>query len=661
MEEDDFNFPLGNIVKDRGKSIASLLEEIRGNRLPAVKCLNFIWDLECLEIQENPGKRPRLIRDKINAFQKKDYVALSYTWDSSGHESPKKGKYLVQTRDKRLRYLSSPVRDCVFDRVISFMRAQDLRSLWIDRHCIRQWTCGAEDKCPHKRCNEKKRAIETMDLVYSQSNYPVSLLGTPIEREHELDLLDGILSGKIVEKLKTTDHKKVLQALSLLIKITKDPWWTRAWTFQEGYRGRRNMTLLIRHAPFLEGKKQHYGRFSNVPNEICINAVDFSEASTDLCLAIDRESQRDDVSHHTKHILRVAEAYKKSLERNMPMSPKVIEDILRRNLDDPWGKLAIIANCCQYDTLINYKEMEKPKSLSISTLAMYILNGEIFSMEPSKDRSSMLGETLSQFLEKYAFDKFRPPESEHGLTFNKGCRFVDVRITPTGIKTKGHLWKLGRIIYTSEFHLPLPQAKKRVCSFTEDEQQHLDQLANELKRLNETTLAQHIRKFLNYDHTRPVECSGKETFSRRYMSIMVKELVAAIKKGNPLRLARIWSSQRNNNPCTAIFIWDADVAENTGLEDKPHRCDHYRKRERRPKFAFTASRPLRRGFQDRGTNDLDHHVSLEVKLSSLVDRPPDDHPQLFIKRWLRGLCFFYDFPTTEVIFPWPSSFHTVNH
>ncbi|KAI1057387.1 hypothetical protein LB507_011539 [Fusarium sp. FIESC RH6] len=661
MEEDDLNVPLGNTVKRRGKSIASLLEEIEEHQLPAVKCLSFIWQLECLQAHRNPRKKLRLIRDKINAFKEKDFVALSYTWDNSEHENPEKGKYLVQTRDERRRFLPSPVRDCVLDRVLSFMRARNLRNLWIDKHCVRQWTCTATDSCNHTRCKEKQRALETMDLVYSQSNHPVSLLGTPIEWEHELDLLNGIVSGKLTEELKTTEHDEVLQALDLLSRITNDHWWTRGWIFQESYRGRKRMTLLIRHPPFLEAKKQYYGRFSNVPNEICINAARFSKTSTRLCLAIRDELPRDDVLYRTEQILGAVGAYTILLERTMPMSPTVIDDIQRRRLDKPWDKLAIIANCCQYDTLINYKQMEKPKSLSISTLAMYILNGEILKNEPLKNRSSLLEETLSQFLKKQAFDGFRPPTSQPDLTFNKGCRFIDVKITPIGIKTKGHLWKLGRIIDTSRFRLPLPEAQGKLCSLDEDEQQHLAWLVAELKSLNEATLAQHIQNFFSYDRTRPFEYSGKETFSRWYMGIMAEGLVAAIKKGSLLRLARIWSSQRNDNPCTAVFIWDADVAKITGLEDKPYRCDHHRRRERRPKFAFTASRPLKRGFQDRGTNDLDHHVSLEVKLSSLVDRPPDDHPQLFIKRWLAGLCFFYDFPMTDVIFPWPSSFHTVNH
>ncbi|KAK2666856.1 hypothetical protein RAB80_017277 [Fusarium oxysporum f. sp. vasinfectum] len=659
---DDSSIPLSNIVKYHGKSIASLLVEIGGSKLLQEKCLDFIRELECLSIDENSSEGTRLIRHKINAFEKQDYVALSYTWDNSDHENPEKGKYKVQTRDQHPRFLPSPVRDCVFDRVFLFMQAKGLHRLWIDRHCVRQRTCKTKGICPHNRCKEKQRAIETMDLVYSLSKRSVALLGRPIEWEHELDLLFRILTGKLVEELNITKHDEILQALSLLSRITKDRWWTRAWTFQEDYRGRPDMTLLIRHPQFLEAKKQGYRIFENVPNELCINAVCFSKASTEFCRAVQDEStQRDDVSHHTKHILGVAGKYTLLLDRTMPMTPKVIADIQRRSLRDAWDKLAIIANCCQYNIRMDPKHMKEPKSLSISILAMCILNGEILLNESREDRSSMLEKTMSQFLEEQAFKGFCAPRSQRDLTFNKGCRFVGVEITPIGIKTKGHLWKLDRIIDASSFRLPLPEAKKRPCSVAENEQRRLAYLAAELRRLHETTLAMHIERFLNHDHTRPEENFKNEKFSMWYMRIMAEELVAAIEKGKLLRLGRIWNSQRSENPCSAIFIWDSNGTENIDIKGKPYKRNNYRKRDRRPEFAFTASRPLQRGFQQRGTNDLDHHVSLEVKWPSLRDKSPGDDPQLFIKRWLMGLCFFYDFPRADVDFPWPPSFLTVDH
>ncbi|VTT62506.1 unnamed protein product [Fusarium fujikuroi] len=422
------------------------------------------------------------------------------------------------------------------------------------------------------------------------------------------------------------------------------------------------MTLLIRHPDFLEAKKREYEIFSDVPNELCIQSIRFSEKLTEFCCAVqDKTPQREDVSHHTKYILGAAGNYKILLESSMPMTPRVIADIQRRGLDDAWDKLAIIANCCQYSIRIDHKQMQKPNSLSISILAMYLLNGEILLNDSQKDSSLMLDKTLSQFLEDQAFEEFYAPEGERDLTFNKGCRFIDIEFTPKGIKTEGHLWKLGRIIDPATFLLPLPEAKNKTHSVTQDEERCLAHLAAELRRLHETTLAMHIERFLSYNPTRQEDNLKNQTFSRSYMRLMAKELVKAIKEGKLLRLGRIWNFQKKPNPCSAIFIWNTDGAEETTVKRNQSNINNKRGRKPEWKFAFTASRPLKRGFQQHGTNDLDHHVSLEVKWPSSRNHSPSELPQLLVRRWIVGLCFFYDFPRTSVIFSWPPSFNTVIH
>lgn len=224
---DDSSVSLRNIVKCHGKSIASQLLEIGNIQKPQSKWLDFVNNLECLVPDEGFGEGSRLKRHKIDAFKEQHYVALSYTWDPSDDEDPMRGKYLVETRDGS-RFLSSPVRDCVFDRVFSFMRAKGLDLLWIDRHCVKQKTCKNMGMCPHKRCHEKQEAIETMDLVYSLSKHPVALLGKPIEWEDEMDLLFDLLKGNLSKGLGGMSHEKVLRALRFLGRITKDRWWTRA-------------------------------------------------------------------------------------------------------------------------------------------------------------------------------------------------------------------------------------------------------------------------------------------------------------------------------------------------------------------------------------------------------------------------------------------------
>ncbi|KAJ0130859.1 putative sulfate permease C3H7.02 [Fusarium oxysporum f. sp. albedinis] len=69
---------------------------------------------------------------------------------------------------------------------------------------------------------------------------------------------------------------------------------------------------------------------------------------------------------------------------------------------------------------------------------------------------------------------------------------------------------------------------------------------------------------------------------------------------NILRIRRflggICNSQRNENPCSALFIWDSNGTENIDIKGKPYKRNNYSKRDRRPEFAFTASRLLQRDF-----------------------------------------------------------------
>jgi hypothetical protein len=49
-------------------------------------------------------------------------------------------------------------------------------------------------------------------------------------------------------------------------------------------------------------------------------------------------------------------------------------------------------------------------------------------------------------------------------------------------------------------------------------------------------------------------------------------------------------------------------------------------------------------------NELDHHVSLGVRLSEDSGEGP---VQLYTQQWMLGLCFFTGVPTYDVVFPWP--------
>lgn len=355
----DLDNSLLGIVQRYRKPLVPLLLDIQESQVPQHKFLDFIKDLECFYLVRNrereqcfgiPFQRFSLLRCWINALHRNNYIALSYTWSPAEYEDQRNGRYKVQTRDKKQFFLS-PVRDCIFDRIIKYIHKFHLQLLWIDRHSIRQKQCKQSD-CKHRACSQKRAAVQTMDLVYKLSRHPVALLGRPIETKNELHLLVRILGGGLVDKDEKTRTPRLSRranrleagnALRLLDEITRDLWWTRGWTFQENYLAGEEMTLLIRHAPNLEERKQKLGIFDDIPGELCINTVRFSYEATRSCLALQHiQPQMARTTEAISHVLSTTGKYTVLLRRSDSMSPTIITDIERRNLFDPWDRLAIV-------------------------------------------------------------------------------------------------------------------------------------------------------------------------------------------------------------------------------------------------------------------------------------------------------------------------------
>lgn len=177
--------PLAGVAGCQTGPIVARLLHIQESKEPHQKFLRYIKHLECLHLDETRERKPAgtstrripLLRHWINAFHEKNYLALSYTWQPSEFEDGRKGRYEVQTRDKRDFYPST-VRNCVFDRIFAYTQHCGLKLLWIDRHSVKQHACKVT--CDHKKCKDKRAALQTMDLVYRLSHQPVALLGRPI-------------------------------------------------------------------------------------------------------------------------------------------------------------------------------------------------------------------------------------------------------------------------------------------------------------------------------------------------------------------------------------------------------------------------------------------------------------------------------------------------
>ncbi|KAJ9129701.1 Heterokaryon incompatibility [Pleurostoma richardsiae] len=647
--DDDKEQSLLQLSRCHSVSIVSQLVDIGNvcNQQEHVKFRSFLSSLQCLQ-----PEGAQLRRWSIDAFYQRQYVALSYTWGPSEYEDKEPGQYNVENWGDH--YLEpSPVRKCILDRVLHYMRCEDVGFLWIDAHCIRQDTCGASDCDRHPRCAQKRDALQAMDLVYQLSEHPVALLGRPLKFKSELQLLARIISGDLTDDYSnigfrlrpaTTMHT-ARQALYLLSVITRDRWWDRAWTFQENYRGLPRMRLLIRHDPSLEADKLRCEDFGKIPGELCVASCTFSEQATRLCLALrsvggllPEDFQQID------RVLRAAGRYTLLLDRSSCMTPTVIDDIEVRGLSNPWDRLALVANCCQYTIRLDSAALSRRQySLSLSMLAMCLLNGEILNNGESvcSDVPTSIAElTTSQSLKKLMFRGFSAPEDDNRrLTFVKGCRFTDVELTAGGIATKGHLWKLGHVIDTAGFCRKLPWICEPNGRLGLKDRKRLQQLADYLDEEGYSPLANQINKYLAHD----AKAEEFASFTEVYLYKMAVELATAIKWGWKLRLGSICHSTGEYSPYRAVFVWRHKGGR--GMHRRP------------PAFVFTSAWQGDPGSQAHASNDIDRHVSLGVRLDDCSPNCPKR--RLWVCRWMFGMCFFDGCARSSVVFPWPRALHAI--
>lgn len=323
------------------------------------------------------------------------------------------------------------------------------------------------------------------------------------------------------------------------------------------------------------------------------------------------------------------------------MTPTVMADIEARKLSEPRDRLSLVANCCQYPIRLDSDALKlQQRSLSLSVLAMCLLNGEI--LDNSKgDMASAAVLTTSEFLKKLMFQGFNAPEDDtRRLTFNKGCRLTDVELMAEGIAARGHVWKLGRVIDTSTFCWKLPWIDNPRGRLTRDQRKLLLQLVLDLKGLRHFQLAEKMDDYLAADAD-----AGEDytCFTDMYLHRMATELADAIGTGQKLRLGAIWDSTGRYAPYRAVFVWSDEEDNGTYLP---------------PAFVFTSARQGDPGSQSHDANDIDRHVSLEVELEEPLGSRT---PHLRVRRWLHGMCFFDGCPRTKVIFPWPQAYRRSVH
>ncbi|KAK7445005.1 hypothetical protein Landi51_08363 [Colletotrichum acutatum] len=720
VDVDDQDQPLSSIQSAGGQSLVRQLLEIQTATIEQSKSLHFIQNLDCLYLDKTRDrKRPPQTRDSasendrpvwlrkrgLNALKEANYVAVSWTWESSEpYEDSAAGHHLVQLSNGD--HKPSGVRNRVLDRIRRYTEAQPagLQYIWIDKHCICQ-----------ESGTEKTQGMQAMDMVYKLSNHPIALLARPIESHEELCLLADVLQGNFVSKNASGELclrsfaesalDRLRRAMSLLDTITSDLWWTRAWTFQENYRCDGKMTLLIPHPKndeIFREKRKKKDVFGKVVGDLSISSREFQTESTKLCQACifaEEDGSVSGLSDIAERILKTAPNYEFLLRETMPdgqystrwsQSPRIIKDIESRGSKFCHDRLAIVANCCQYSIRLDDAILRQGShSMSLAMLALYFLNGEIMK-NACKDKGSRLlarcrGQTVADFIADQSFANFCPPLLRRPLVYNNGCRFINVQLTEEGLRTSGHIWKLHRTLPTEQFALSVSENRIQHSHWTRRRHivRRLAELRDAFHKLGHDPLVQKLEEFLEVN-MRPKK---NEFFSGKYMWTMARMVVAAMDAKKPLVLGGLLDHQHFKY--TGIFVledleeeeYDEDGDEddcfqegeaNAGFvtisDDNECASDSAESEMQedddddevevgslcKSVYIFTSSKPMKESSENQYPNDIDKHVSIEVQGDNLesIGFHDEPKPKLLIERWVNGLCFFQNHPRRSVVFPW---------
>jgi hypothetical protein len=637
---------LRSICAESGRPITSSLLDIQKLAFSRERSLSWVSNLECLYLTgpmigifDRKRKRTsevacpttRYLGRRILAspFQKvaRSFIAVSYTWMASIGEPMSKGAYSVETRIDG-QHVPNEVRDAVLDRVIRYAGYVACQYLWIDQECIDQ-----------KNEREKEVAMQHMDLVYHYSDYPVAVLSAEVQSDEELAILARILNGDFVHGNSTSPslrpnvdaQQNAPKALELLHRITSDSWWNRAWPYQEDYRAGKRMRLLIRYSNLENIRRENTKLFGELPGELIIISLDFRRELTRFCFAykdiLDKSTCETILQQANQY--NVHRALSSGLTGMKPMYPLILRDIGSRGIEQCSDSLAIAANCCDYSVRISAEKLRKTEaSLSISILALTLLNGEVLVSTEDKDSWS-LDTKIFQFLEERSLVLHQMDRRQ--LTFQKSCRLDRVKLTSEGIYTTGHLWQLYKDIRISG---------SRGSSFKEDvgnrltrhERSQLRRLAKLLDSGQEGMqyheLAKKLRLFTQRDKN---SYDAQQTFAKRYMDLMARKIIDAMySETQILCLGRLVDGFFGSecSSYTGIFVVEA--------------------RHENPSYIFTSLSPAGDGLRQ-----INKHVSLLV---SPVGTQASYPPNMIARQWVSGLCFFSERTKIDVMFSWPKSF-----
>ncbi len=240
-----------------------------------------------------------------------------------------------------------------------------------------------------------------MDLVYHESDYPIAVLEFSFQSQNELDVFVSICD----QALYTFDPSQIEVLESVLVALTSDKWFERAWTLQESVAAGAGMILLL-GCPGLQ-KPPDFG-FTPGEFEICI--FDFQNALvnvrifieeglaadiwSDPSCAINASNCADVIWNHIPFIVpKFAPSARKidASQRQVCNAAQALTFLGNRFNSFFPDRLAILANLCDYEYRINTEVLELlNSSFTICCLTLAIINGDMSLLGGYRDEKEGL-------------------------------------------------------------------------------------------------------------------------------------------------------------------------------------------------------------------------------------------------------------------------------
>lgn len=607
-------------LKELGeRSIVDKLLEVNGSIRANKRPINWVQNLKCLSIPRMEGTLFRL-EQIAHTGEERKYIAVSYSRQAMAGETQEPEDCFVQFEPQSIR--QSTVRDSILSRAVRYARHVGVGHIWIDCECIDEAS--------------KEEAMNSMDLVYKKSLYPLGLLGTVLNDVKDIELLGHLLQGRFAyegddePRLRNHSIEDDSEVMRLLQRFQKDLWWNRAWIFQEDYLGEPQMVLLIRHScGNSDGLRNFPSRENNceplwvIKGEVCIKAHVFRQQATVFLLALKKQASTE-YAEQCEVLLGFFGKYNVLYQyddaaKGRAMSSRIFADILKRDATEKYDLLPIAANCCGHKFRLNSKDMQASSfSLGLCALVLYIKNGEIIA----NDKSTMKSPTdsnLADFLNDVSFNAFDPPVGRWELTWLKNCRLSHVKLLPKGMRTMGYLWRVFDRFDITHWDLSNPPGGD-IETFCLDELARKLRAAAKSRKILESRLPELLTDYLETFWPSEDTSAAKE-----HMRIMAVEIARAIMHEDPglLSLAKLQSGGADTY---AIFIGDFDDGD----------------------LIFTSWSDDQEEDGRRRTS----HVSFVVRAEKSSERAR----VLRLTKWVNGLAFFNSsHEQEEVVFGWPES------